>query len=150
MMILQKLHWDQHLKSFLVVTIIWHSLIVSQWPQWLTTSVGHAIVVMSTFPSLIRHRGHHDGSRMRSRKCLPFRSTWFHLWFSKRFVLSCHLCLLFSCYSLVFWVLIVPCVWLLGIYMFYLDRKSFTWTVSCSAYIYIYILLHMILINVYM
>jgi len=23
-----------------------------------------------------------DGCHMRSRKCLPFRSTWFHLWFS--------------------------------------------------------------------
>jgi len=44
------------------------------------TSVGHDIVVMSTFHSLIRHGGHHDGCRMRSRKC--FRSTWFHLWFS--------------------------------------------------------------------
>jgi len=45
-------------------------------------SVGHAIVVMSTFHSLIRHRGHRDWCRMRSRKCLPFRNTWFHLWFS--------------------------------------------------------------------
>jgi len=33
--------------------------------------VDHDIVVMSTFHSLIRHRGHHDGCRMRSRKCLP-------------------------------------------------------------------------------
>jgi len=33
-------------------------------------SVGHDIVVMSTFHSLIRHRGHHDGCRRRSRKCL--------------------------------------------------------------------------------
>jgi len=72
----------QHLKSFLVVTIIWHSLIVSQWPPWLMTSVGRDIVVMSTFHSLIRHKGHHDGCRMRSRKCLPFRRTWFHLCFS--------------------------------------------------------------------
>jgi len=46
------------------------------------TSVGHDSVVMSTFHSLIRHRGHHDGCRMRSRIRLPFRSTWFHLWFS--------------------------------------------------------------------
>jgi len=38
------------------------------------TSVGHNIVVMSTFHSVIRHKGHHDGCRM--------RSTWFHLWFS--------------------------------------------------------------------
>jgi len=45
------------------------------------TSVGHDIVVMITFDSLIRHRGHHDGCRTRSRKYLPFRSTWFHLWF---------------------------------------------------------------------
>jgi len=29
----------------LVVTILWHSRIVSQWPQWLMTSVGHDIVV---------------------------------------------------------------------------------------------------------
>jgi len=34
------------------------------------------------FHALIRHWGHHDGCRMRSRKCLPFQSTWFHLWFS--------------------------------------------------------------------
>jgi len=27
---------------------------------WLMTSVGHGIVLMSTFHSLIRHRGHHD------------------------------------------------------------------------------------------
>jgi len=72
---------------------------------WLMTSVGHDIVVMSTIHSLIRHRGHHDGCRMRSRKCFPCRSTWFHLWFSERFLLSCHLCLFISCYSLVFWIL---------------------------------------------
>jgi len=24
----------------------------------------------------------HDGCRMWSKICLPFRSTWFHLWFS--------------------------------------------------------------------
>jgi len=34
-------------------------------------------------------------------------------------MLSCHLCLLLSCYSLVFWVLIVPFVWLLGIYKYF-------------------------------
>jgi len=45
------------------------------------TSVGHDMVV-STFHSMIRHRGHRDVCRMRNRKCLPFRSTWFHLWFS--------------------------------------------------------------------
>jgi len=44
------------------------------------TSVGHDIVVMSTFHSLIRDRGHHDGCRMRSRKCFPFWSSWFYLW----------------------------------------------------------------------
>jgi len=27
-------------------------------------------------------KGHHDGCRMRSKKRLPFQSTWFHLWFS--------------------------------------------------------------------
>jgi len=37
---------------------------------------------ISKFHSLIRHRGHYDGCRMRSRTILPFRSTWFHLWFS--------------------------------------------------------------------
>jgi len=63
-------------------TSLRHSLIVSQWSPWLMTYLGHDIVVMSTFHSLIRHRGHHDECRMRSRKCLPFRSTWFHLWFS--------------------------------------------------------------------
>jgi len=45
-------------------------------------SVDHDIVVMSTFLSLIRHRRHHDGCRMWSRKWLPFWSTWFNLWFS--------------------------------------------------------------------
>jgi len=42
---------------------------------------------------------------MRSRKCLPFR---------------------ISCYSLVFWfwVLMVPFVWLLGIYIFYLNTET--------------------------
>jgi len=34
-------------------------------------------------------------------------------------MLSCHLCLLISCCSFVFWGLIIPLVWLLGIYMFY-------------------------------
>jgi len=46
------------------------------------TFVGHVFVVMSTFHSLVRHRGHHDGCRMRNKECLPFRSTRFHLWFS--------------------------------------------------------------------
>jgi len=46
------------------------------------TSVDHAVNVMSTFQSLVRNRRHHDWCRMRSRKCLPFRSTWFHLWCS--------------------------------------------------------------------
>jgi len=27
-------------------------------------------------------RGHHHGCHKRSRKCLPFRSTWFDLWLS--------------------------------------------------------------------
>jgi len=46
------------------------------------TSVGRDIVVMGAFHSLIQHGEHHDGCRMRSGKCLPFRSTWFHVWFS--------------------------------------------------------------------
>jgi len=46
------------------------------------TFVGHGIIVIGTFHSFIRHRGHHDVCCMRSRKCLSFRITWFHLWFS--------------------------------------------------------------------
>jgi len=34
-------------------------------------------------------------------------------------MLSCHLCLLILCYSLVFWVLTVPFVLLLVIYIFH-------------------------------
>jgi len=45
-------------------------------------SVSQDIVVVSTFHSLIRHRGHHDGCHMRRWKCLLLWSTWFHLWFS--------------------------------------------------------------------
>jgi len=71
------------------------------------TSVGHDIVVVSTFHYLMRHGGHHDGCRMRSGKCLPFRSAWFHLWFSWKFVLSCHLCLLVSCDGLIFWLFLL-------------------------------------------
>jgi len=48
----------------------------------------------------------HDGSRICSRVCLPFRSTWFHLWFSYRFMLSCYLWLLISCNCVVFWILL--------------------------------------------
>jgi len=62
---------------------------------------------------LIRHRGHHDGCRMRSRKCLPFRSTWFHLWFS---------------YSLVFCLLSFDCSFCLTawyLYIFYLYNLHF-------------------------
>jgi len=59
---------------------------------------------MSAFHSLIRHKGHNYGCCTRSRKCLPFWNTWFHLWFSKRFMLSCHLCLFNSCIFLVFWI----------------------------------------------
>jgi len=33
---------------------------VSQWPPWLMPSVWHDIVVMSTFHSLVRHRGAPD------------------------------------------------------------------------------------------
>jgi len=117
-----RLDWDQCLKGFLVVAVIWRSLIVSQWPPRLVASVGHDIVVMSAFHSWMRHGGHHDGCRMRSRKCLPFRSTWFRLWFSWRFVLSCHLCLLVSCYGLVFCLLSFDCSFCLTtwyLYIFY-------------------------------
>jgi len=58
-----------------VVTVIWHSLIVYQWPPRLMPSVGHNIIFMSTFHSWIRHSGHHDGCCMRSREYLPFRGT---------------------------------------------------------------------------
>jgi len=109
------------LKRFLVDTIIWHSLIVSQWPPWLMRYVGHDIVVMSTFYSLIRHRRYHDGCRMRSRKFVPFRSAWSHLWFSWRFMLSCHLCLHVLCDSLVFWILSFDCsVCLIAWYLYFL------------------------------
>jgi len=74
------------------------------------TSVGHDIVVISTFHSLIRHRGHHDGAACGTGHSYPSRSsTWFHLWFSWRCMLSCHLCLLISCYSLGFWILNFDC-----------------------------------------
>jgi len=63
----------------LVVTIIWHSFILSQWPPWLMTSVGHDIVVM----------------------------------------LSCHLCLLISCYSLVYCVLSFDCSFCLSAWYLY-------------------------------
>jgi len=45
----------------------------------------------------------HDGCRMWCRICLPFQSTWFHLWFSW-FMLSCYLCLLILCNCDVFWI----------------------------------------------
>jgi len=44
------------------------------------TYVRHAIVVIGTFRTT--YGGQNDGCHMRSRKCLSFRSTWFHLWFS--------------------------------------------------------------------
>jgi len=44
--------------------------------------LGNDIVFMSTFHALMLHMWNHDGCRMWSRKCLPFQSTWFHLWFS--------------------------------------------------------------------
>jgi len=53
-----------------------HLTLPYQRPPWLMTSVDHDIVVRSTFNSLIRYMGHHHGCRMRSRECLPFRSTW--------------------------------------------------------------------------
>jgi len=103
-------------KSFLFVTIIWHSLIVSQWLPRLMTSVGYDIVVVNTFHSWILHRGHYDGCRMSSRKCLPFRSTWLYK-------VSCCLVICVSLFnviflSFVFWVLIDPFVWLLGVYIY--------------------------------
>jgi len=65
-------------------------LIVSQWPPWVMTSIGHDIVVMRTFHFLMRHRGHHDGA--------PDFTSGFHRG-------SCCpvMCLLISGYSLVFW-----------------------------------------------
>jgi len=38
-------------------------------------TLDHDIFVMSTFHLLIRHRGH-------PAACLPFRGTWFYLWYS--------------------------------------------------------------------
>jgi len=88
------------------------------------TYVGHDIVYVVLgiyifyFHPLIRHMGHNDGCRTRSRKCLPFRSTWFHLRFSFRFMLSC---LLISCDSLVFWILSFYCSFsLIAWYLYFL------------------------------
>jgi len=94
---------------FLVVIIIWDFLIVS---HWLKTSVGHDIVGMSTFHSLIRHRGHHDGCCMRVRKCLPFRSNWSHLYFHRGS------CCLVICVSLVHVIVLSFWFWVLGVLLF--------------------------------
>jgi len=90
--------------GFFVFAIVWHSLVVSRWPPCLMTSVGHDVVVGS-FRSLVRHWGHRGGCHMRGGRCLSFRSAWFLLWFLWRFMFSCRLYLLVSCYSLVFWIL---------------------------------------------
>jgi len=66
-------------------------------------SVGHDIVVMGAFRSLMPHGEHRGG------ECLPFRGAWFRLWFSWKFMLSCRLCLLISCDSLVFCLLSFDC-----------------------------------------
>jgi len=86
------------LKKFLVVTIIWYSLIVCQWPPWL----------------MIRHLGLHDGCRMRCRKCLPLRSTWYHP-------------LVFICVTLFYEI----------VFSLNLDC-SFYWLLSIYIYIYIF------------
>jgi len=86
------------LKSVLIVTVIWRSLGVSQWPPCLIKYVGHDIVVMSTGFHLCFHRG----------SCCPVICvSLFHV-----IVLSFR-----------FGVLIVSFVWLLGICMIYLWTK---------------------------
>jgi len=92
-------------------------LFASQWPPWLMTSVGHDIVVISTFHSLIRHRGHHNGCRVRSRKCLPSGAADFTSGFHRS---SCCPVICASLFHVIvlsfwFWVLIAPFVWLRGI-----------------------------------
>jgi len=53
---------------------------------------------------------------------LPFRSTWFHHWFSYGFMLYCHLCLLISYHSLAFWLfLLFDC--LVSIFFTYITLK---------------------------
>jgi len=49
------------------------------------TTIANDISVAMILLSWVRfiwHRGHHDGCRMWSKKCLPSRSTWFYLWVS--------------------------------------------------------------------
>jgi len=69
------------------------------------TSVGHNILVMSTFHSLIRH---HDECRMQSRKCLPF----------------CH------CVSLFHVIVLDFEFWLLGIFIFYFYTRNIHFNMS--------------------
>jgi len=76
-----------------------HLTLVSQRPQWLKTYVCNIHVVRSVFHSLIRHRGYHNGCRMRSRKCSPFGAHDFTSGFQRR---SCDLFLLISCDCIVF------------------------------------------------
>jgi len=111
------------LKKILVVTIIWHSLIVTHWPPWLMTYVGHDIVVMSTFHSLIRHRGHHAPnftSGFHRGSCCPVIC-----------VAIFHVIVL----SFVFWVLIVPLVWLLCIYIFYFFKAVHSLTIRFGDWV---------------
>jgi len=63
---------------------------------------------------------------------VPFRGTWFRLWFSWRFMLSCHLCLLISCYGLVFCLLSFDCsfcltAWYLYIFYFRIYYRECWW-----------------------
>jgi len=61
----------------LSISLLIVSLIVSEWPQWLITSVGYDIVVMSTFHSLIRYRDIMTGAASGAGNAyLP--NTWFH------------------------------------------------------------------------
>jgi len=84
-------------------------------------SVCHYIVVICAFYFLMRHRGHHDGCLMLNRKCLPFRSTWFHLCFHRGWCCPVVCASLFHVIvlSFGFWLLIVSLVWLRGISIFF-------------------------------
>jgi len=121
------------LKCFLVVTIIWYSLIVSQWPPSLMISVIHDIVVMSTFHYLIRHRDIMTGTAWGARNAYPSGAPDFPSCFHRG---SCCPVICVSLFHVVvlsfaFCVLIVPFVWLLGIYIFYFH---FYWSSALILY----------------
>jgi len=92
-------------------------LIVSQWLPWLMTSNGRNIVMMSTFHYLIKHGAACGAGNV----FYPFRTPDFISGFHRG---ACCPVICVSLFHVIvlsigFWVLIVPSVWLLGIYIFY-------------------------------